>query len=327
MKIRGLTLIAFLLIANSELLVGQRISTLDYINKYKYISIKEMLDYKIPASITLAQAILESSSGNSSLATEANNHFGIKCHNDWTGEKIYKDDDEKNECFRVYKSAEYSFRDHSIYLSTYNRYKFLFDYKITDYNAWADGLKTAGYATNSQYPKLLTKIIEDYDLEKYDKVSQKEFEKMLREDNVTLMDNFDFNSPSITKDTEENKNQVYLPMPNHNILFYNRIKYIICKKGDDINSLRKEFDLFVWQIPKYNDISKDQVLEPGMLIYLQPKRRNCPEKFHKIKEGETMWEVSQKYGIKLSILYKRNQMQPGTQPTKGQELSLRKKKK
>ena len=158
---------------------AQKMTTEAYIQKYKYIAIKEMFDYKIPASITLAQGILESGSGNSRLAREANNHFGIKCHNDWMGAKIYKDDDKKNECFRVYTSAEQSFRDHSLFLTTKNRYAFLFDYKTTNYKSWAKGLKKAGYATNPKYPKLLIGIIEDHNLNQYDHISKKEFVKAL----------------------------------------------------------------------------------------------------------------------------------------------------
>lgn len=139
-------------------------STQDYINTYTKIAIEQEKQYGIPACITLAQGILESGSGRSRLATEANNHFGIKCHNDWKGKKIYKDDDKKNECFRVYDNAEQSYIDHSLFLVGKKRYAELFQLKITDYKGWAKGLKKAGYATNPKYPQLLIDIIELYDL-------------------------------------------------------------------------------------------------------------------------------------------------------------------
>jgi len=314
-----------------QMAYSQKMTTEEYIEKYKYVAIKEMFEYKIPASITLAQGILESGSGNSRLAREANNHFGIKCHSDWQGGKIYKDDDRKNECFRVYASAEQSFRDHSLFLSTKNRYKFLFDYKITNYKAWAKGLKKAGYATNPKYPKLLIGIIQEHDLNKYDKISKKEFEKMLEKNNVVINDSIDFSNQDslqiLNIDTVVEPGLALLPTPERKILYNNRIKYIIAKKGDNIERLKDELDMFEWEFNKYNDLAKGSEIKPGMIIYLQPKRRRGSKKTHIVKKGETMWEISQKYGIKLSWLYKRNNMQPGTQPLEGQELLLRGRKK
>ena len=306
---------------------AQKMTTEAYIQKYKYIAIKEMFDYKIPASITLAQGILESGSGNSRLAREANNHFGIKCHSDWTGGKIYKDDDKKNECFRVYSSAEQSFRDHSLFLTTKNRYTFLFDYKTTNYKSWAKGLKKAGYATNPKYPKLLIGIIEDYNLNRYDHISKKEFEKMLAKDHILLADSVvtdNADTPQILSiDTVANPGEVLLPSPERVILYNNRIKYIIAKKGDNIERLKSELDMFEWEFYKYNDLNKGMDITPGQVVYLQPKRRRGSVKTVVVKKGQTMWDISQNYGIKLSWLYKRNHMKPGTQPIEGQTLVLR----
>ena len=152
--------IAIGLVISTNSAFGQEISRKEYIEKYSSLAVKQMHQYKIPASITLAQGILESNNGNSRLATKANNHFGIKCHG-WGGKKIFADDDKKNECFRNYKNVLESFVDHSLFLNKYSRYEFLFDYKITDYKSWAKGLKKAGYATNNKYPELLIKIIEE----------------------------------------------------------------------------------------------------------------------------------------------------------------------
>lgn len=151
--------------------------TQDYINRYAEIAIEQEKEYGIPACITLAQGILESGSGRSRLATEANNHFGIKCHNDWKGKKIYKDDDKKNECFRVYENPEQSYIDHSLFLVGKKRYADLFKLKITDYKGWAKGLKQAGYATNPKYPQLLIDIIELYDLADISKTYKNETKK------------------------------------------------------------------------------------------------------------------------------------------------------
>lgn len=318
-------LLSFIVVANSS--HAQKLTTEAYIQKYKYVAIKEMFDYKIPASITLAQGILESGSGNSRLATEANNHFGIKCHNDWVGAKIYKDDDKKNECFRVYNSAEQSFRDHSLFLSTKNRYAFLFDYKITNYKAWAKGLKKAGYATNSKYPNLLINLIEDYNLNQFDHISQKEFEKMLAENHIILTDSNSYDISDtlqiLSIDSVANPGQVLLPSPERKILYNNRIKYIIAKPGDHIDKLKEELDMFVWEFYKYNDLEKGTDIVPGQIVYLQPKRRRGSTKSVVVKKGQTMWEISQAYGIKLSWLYKRNNMASGTQPKEGQTLLLR----
>ena len=144
-------------------------NTSEYIEYFKDIAMQEMIDYGIPASITLAQGILESGSGKGRLAVEANNHFGIKCHK-WDGDKIFHDDDKKNECFRKYKNPQTSFRDHSVFLTTRSRYEFLFDFKIDDYVSWSEGLKKAGYATDPNYPQKLINIIERYKLYEYDKI-------------------------------------------------------------------------------------------------------------------------------------------------------------
>jgi hypothetical protein len=157
-------------------------STQDYINNYAKIAIEQEKQYGIPACITLAQGILESGSGRSRLATEANNHFGIKCHNDWNGKKMYKDDDKANECFRVYDNAEQTYIDHSLFLVGKKRYADLFKLKITDYKGWAKGLKQAGYATNPKYPQLLIDIIELYDLADISNTYKEE-----KEENITIV--------------------------------------------------------------------------------------------------------------------------------------------
>ena len=195
------------LMLSSVIVFGQSKSnsTQDYINTYTKIAIEQEKQYGIPACITLAQGILESGSGRSRLATEANNHFGIKCHNDWKGKKIYKDDDKKNECFRVYDNAEQSYIDHSLFLVGKKRYADLFKLKITDYKGWAKGLKQAGYATNPKYPQLLIDIIELYDLANISQTYQEE--NLQEESKEIISQNKEKNSQSkeIKQEKKEKK--------------------------------------------------------------------------------------------------------------------------
>lgn len=155
--------------------------TLKYIKKYAPIAVREMHKYKIPASITLAQGILESGSGRGQLASKSNNHFGIKCHTSWKGARVYHDDDAKGECFRKYQYVATSYKDHSLFLKNRSRYRFLFNLRKNDYKGWARGLKKAGYATDRKYPKKLIKIIQDYKLYEFDKFKKKDWKKMKKE--------------------------------------------------------------------------------------------------------------------------------------------------
>ncbi len=274
----------------------------EYINKYKYLAIAEMKRTGVPASITMAQACLESGDGNSRLAKKANNHFGIKCHADWQGKRIYHDDDEKNECFRKYNSVDESFRDHSNYLTGTPRYSFLFDLNPSDYKAWARGLKKAGYATNPNYANALIKIIEDY--------------KLYELDDETLK-NAGRAGTIKTSGVVASGRQVFEK---------NRIKYIIARKGDSFESLTREFMKLPWELPRYNDLPADSKIDSGQIIYIQPKRNSAePGKHtHTIKEGETMYAISQLYGIKLEKLYEKNLIPFDSVPVPGTVLQLRK---
>lgn len=282
----------------------RRISRSEYIEKYKDDAIQEMHHSGVPASITLAQGILESGDGNSPLALYANNHFGIKCHNSWKGETFIMDDDEKNECFRKYNSAYESFKDHSEFLTSRSRYASLFELNITDYKGWAKGLKAAGYATNPKYADLLIALIEKHELYRFDnyaKVPSKQLAK---------------NKTSSVLAESQSKRIVKLR---------NNIKYTFVSDGDDVASIAADFDMNTWQIYKYNDLNKSDKLKSGEIIYLQPKRNKATEEFHVVKSGETMREIAQMHGIKLKQLYKKNNLIVGTQPQAGQKLSLRKK--
>lgn len=275
---------------------------MQYIEKYHIMAVVEMHRSGIPASITLAQGLLESGDGNSSLAREANNHFGIKCHNDWTGKKVYQDDDERNECFRKYPSVEDSYRDHSDYLKAKSRYAFLFELQPADYKGWARGLKKAGYATSPTYADRLIKIIEDFDLFRYDDmvIPQKPEERKARH-------------------TKEK-------LAMREVLETNRVKFVRAAEGDSYATITAELGKLDWEIPEYNDGSIGDSILKGQVVYIQPKRNRAQagEKEHVFKTGETMRMVSQLYAIKLESLYRMNNLKPGTQPEPGTTLQLRK---
>ena len=282
-----------------------RISRSQYIDTWKNEAISQMAAYGIPASITLAQGILESGDGNSSLAKQGNNHFGIKCHT-WTGKTIHKDDDKKNECFRKYNNAQQSFQDHSEFLSKRGRYSFLFDLKPNDYKGWAKGLKTAGYATNPKYPSLLIALIEKNNLQQYD--------NMILASNNSSSNNNDFSLANLSK-PKPGKHSIYI----HN----NNIKYIKVKSEDTFYKISKEFGMHLGQIYKYNDLSDNNFIKEGNIIYLQPKRQKAKVQSHKVKENETLQDISQLYGIKFKSICKKNKLEPETILQQGQILELR----
>ena len=283
----------------------RRITREEYIELYKDDAIREMQKSGVPASITLAQGILESGDGNSPLAVYAKNHFGVKCHKNWDGETMRLDDDEKNECFRKYKTVYESFRDHSEFLQTRAHYEFLFDLKTTDYKGWANGLKKAGYATNPKYADILIKLIEDNHLDQYDNYAKVPPKKLTKQ-----------RSSNVLATNKESRI----------IKSYNHIKYIKIKEGDTFYRIAKDYQLNLWQIYKYNDLNQNDVLKIGDIIYLQPKKNSAFEDFHIVKTGETMRTISQTYGVKLKKLYKKNKMIVGTQPNVGDKIFLKNKK-
>ncbi|MBU2553684.1 MAG: glucosaminidase domain-containing protein [Bacteroidetes bacterium] len=316
-RLTGLLFLVAILFINSY--GQQRISTEEYIKTYKDIAIEKMKNYRIPASITLAQGILESGSGNSRLAQKANNHFGIKCHKGWTGKTFYMDDDEKNECFRKYKKAEDSYRDHSLFLTQRGRYSFLFDLKITDYKAWAKGLKKAGYATNPKYPEILISIIERYNLMKYDNQGKKENQEDKKPVKKT-------GKQVVASNLSVENFKKFEKYPSGRQIFINNDrKLIIAKSGDTFFGLAKEFGIYTWQLYKYNDLEKDYLLKVGDIIYLQKKKRKAARehRYHEVANGQTIRQISQLYGVRESRLYKINNLPKGVQVGAGEIIKLR----
>ncbi len=288
----------------------RKYSTTDYIELYKDLAVKEMKRTRIPASITMAQGILESGSGNSTLARKSNNHFGIKCHSDWNGKKVYHDDDRRNECFRKYKTVYESYIDHSDFLTSKGRYSSLFELKTTDYKGWSRGLKKAGYATDPKYSHRLIKIIEDYKLYLLDE--EQEWTREDGKNNVRGSDNF-----------------VISPYNTHVPDYNNGVKYIRTEDGDSFESIAKEFGLRDWELYNYNDIQKNADISKYRYLYIQAKKgkANRKHEYHVVKQGETLHYISQKYGMKMKKLMRYNGLNQNSKLKAGDELNLRRKKK
>lgn len=303
-----------------------------YVRNFKEDAIKEMLLYNIPASIILAQGMLESGNGTSDLAVLANNHFGIKCHDEWEGPTFIKNDDTENECFRKYPTVLDSYTDHSLFLKSRARYSQLFELNHTDYRAWAKGLKEAGYATDPDYTKRLLDLIETHELFKYDltgQSSKKTKNDLTKKQSGNLKNEVPGNTnPIQPAPAAEGKTTVILEKAQkHEVLRLGIVKYIIIKPNDTFDKIAKETDKDLWQLYKFNDLSEYDKLVPGQKLYLQPKLRKAKEHYHIVKMGETMKSISQFYGIKLRLLYKKNNMREWEEPIAGQLLYMRDTKK
>lgn len=276
-----------------------------YINQYKDLAIEQMLRYRIPASITLAQGLFESRAGQSDLATQGNNHFGIKCHN-WTGPTQYHDDDLRGECFRVYQDAKDSYEDHSKFLAKQSRYSRLFSLPITDYKGWANGLKACGYATNPQYANKLIQIIELYKLFDYDKA--KRYDHFMANHNGS--------------DQPVNAQGVL-----HPIHIFNDNYYLYAREGDTFKSIGKEVEISWKKLAKYNERDKHAILHKGDIVYLKKKQKKAPKQYkrrpHIVKQGESMYTIAQKYGIRLRSLYRMNNLNSDYEIYPGARLRVR----
>ncbi|MBO7372035.1 MAG: glucosaminidase domain-containing protein [Bacteroidales bacterium] len=287
----------------------------DYILKYKDAAISQMQSSGIPASITLAQACLESGFGTSRLAREGNNHFGIKCH-DYKGRKMYVDDDIKDDCFRVYDRVEDSFQDHSDFLRFRSRYAFLFDLDPTDYKGWAYGLKAAGYATDPQYAVRLIDLIERYGLQQYDTA--------VSPDELPV-------TPVVAKLPEQvelkESSPLYKISLQREILKRNNVMFVVANGYESFYSIAREFNLFRWEVLRFNDERKDRQLQDGEVVYIEAKKKQADKYLdkHVVEEGESMRNISQQYAVKEKYLYKYNPGIPkGSDPVPGSIINLRK---
>ncbi|MFA6873182.1 MAG: glucosaminidase domain-containing protein [Bacteroidaceae bacterium] len=269
----------------------------EYIRQYSELAVEQMKQYKIPASITLAQGILESGAGCATLARCSNNHFGIKCGSDWRGPTISHDDDERGECFRVYSNPKESYIDHSKFLSGRSRYAALFNLNITDYKGWAYGLKRAGYATNPSYANNLISIIESYQLYRFD--SRKESRNVSQSHWAALA-------------------------TSHQILLANKLLYVRVHKGDTFETLSRELGISERKLRRYNDLHKGYTLIENDIIYLKGKHTRALHTMNYIvRDSDSMHSISQIYGIKLKSLYRMNGLKPDYLPQVGDILRLK----
>jgi len=305
---------------------GKKITRSEYINIWKDEAILQMATHRIPASITLAQGILESADGNSELAKRSNNHFGIKCHDDWKGQRVYHDDDQKGECFRKYEHPRESYEDHSIFLMR-KRYESLFALKSDDYQEWARGLKKSGYATNPQYAALLIRIIEENNLHEFDREGMKYIKDgKLPDGSKGPVANIPDNHRKGKKNNSDGDIPSEITIGNGRAILFsdNDIKYIIAKEGDTYSLLAKELDMMIWQFNKYNELKENAVPASGQIIYLQPKRnKSRATDTYIVEEGESLWSISQKLGVKETKLRKRNELSNDAQVKPGDKLRLR----
>lgn len=358
------TLIIYLILLFCTNLLAQK--QLEYVNMYKDIAISEMKRTGIPASITLAQGIIESLSGSSTLATEANNHFGIKCHKGWQGSSYFKvDDDDTASCFRVYTNAFESFVDHSEFLKFRPRYSKLFDLEINDYKAWAQGLKDAGYATDPNYPSNLTKWIDSLGLYQFDIFRKDEVAYYKIEFNSTVPvyeNNTIASSPVVISEVKNEPEVVPIPLPeiasntsnNPNyfeketntandldndyennieiiqegedgIFYVNEIKACRARQNDNALSVANRYEIDVRKIVEFNEINRTFNFAENDIVFLQSKKVKAKQgvNFHVIKNNETLFEISQLYGVKIKNLLKYNNLQEGFEPAFGEKVALR----
>lgn len=293
---------------------SSRMTREEYILMYKDVAVAQMLSSGIPASITMAQACLESGNGNSRLAVEGNNHFGIKCHG-WAGDSINIDDDAKAECFRKYESADQSFSDHSDFLRYRDRYASLFELDREDYKGWALGLKAAGYATSPTYAENLIRIIEENGLAALDRIED--------EKQVELPP-----APAVAEAPErvviKHSSPLYEVSLHRKIFRRNGSRYVLAESYDSFASLAEEFHLFKKEIMRFNDCKEERKLKPGEPVYIERKRNSSARHLEKhfVEEGETMPEIAQRYAVRLKALYRYNNLEAGTEPAAGTIIKL-----
>lgn len=325
---------------------------IEYIRTYAKLAVEEMHLYKIPASITLSQGILETGGGQSRLAEIANNHFGIKCKAEWTGEVITHTDDAPNECFRKYKSPQESYRDHSKFLAERPYYKDLFKLDLYDYKAWAHGLKKAGYATNPKYAGILISRIEKYKLNEFDRLHPSEVEAKLLElfgksDTQLLTGITDatgttgeviaavvptpmatvveetIDKPVKTIEVAKREENPMMRIKKH----ANGLQYVIANEGETISKLANLYEIDPKKLAKYNELPVNGKLTTGQLVFFDKKKNKGTENYYKVQEGDNMYLIAQKVGMKIDKLYSLNRMKVGQQPKPGILLNLKTKKK
>ena len=323
---RSVVILLCALVGVVSVVAKERQTREEYVEKYKAIAIAHMERYGIPASITMAQGILESDSGNSRLSTSSNNHFGIKCKKTWTGDRVYHDDDAKGECFRAYPSVEASYQDHADFLDQSPRYDSLFAYPSDDYRSWARGLKAAGYATAPDYAERLVKIIESMKLYLLDKENGNKIYAASK--SATANTEAWWESNIATSDEQINPNAFRVTVNSHKgygVYRTNHTFYVVAKEGDTFESVGKVFDISAKMLRKFNDVASDVELSKGDIVYIERKKTQWLGNVmqHKVVRDENLYSLSQSYGIRLKSLAKLNRLRPSEEVRKGETIRLK----
>ena len=329
--IKKVNVILILLAFSFNALNAQNPAIIQYINTYKFLAIQEMQRTGVPASIKLAQGILETQAGVSDLVKRSNNHFGIKCKTGWNGNKVYHDDDERGECFRAYASAEDSYRDHSDFLKRSPRYAFLFELDPEDYQDWAKGLKKAGYATNPKYTQQLVKFIETYDLQLYTLIALGK-RKMEDEQPLYAVNN---NAKAViataVAEQASGSSEPEIPVKALHLRYpeeafrINDTRVVVAVAGTPLLSIAEQFGVKYRHLLEFNELSEaDDIVRKDQLIFLQRKRRQGSNPFHLVTKGETLYDIAQEEAIRLDNLLAYNQLQGNETPVAGQKLYLQK---
>lgn len=341
MKFLSLLPLVFALNVNA-----QKEKTEQYIQQYSELAVQEMIRTGVPAAIKLAQGILESQSGESDLVKRSNNHFGIKCKTEWTGDKTYHDDDEKGECFRVYPDAAASYKDHSDFLKTRPHYNFLFKLDPANYEAWANGLKKAGYATSPTYPKSLIKVIRDYQLDRFNQIALERSTALAGNSKHEQTDNH-IKKPAVTITnvvveetiTDDPEEEVTTepaapapqqPAPARKISGYpesvfniNQCRVIYASEGTSLLALAQQYDITLSKLLDYNEMGNIEILEKDQLIFLEKKQKKGSSDYHIVKAGEDLYSIAQTEGVRLENILQYNNISKGTTPLPGNKIYLK----
>lgn len=294
----------------------EMLTPVQYVALYKDIAISEMKRMGVPAAITLAQGLLETESGNSVLVKKSNNHFGIKCKNNWTGGSVSHDDDAAGECFRVYKTAEESYRDHSNFLRAGSRYGFLFILDVKDYKGWAYGLKKAGYATNPSYPAILIKHIEQYNLQQYTLQAADEAPKF---DTEKYKD--DVEEKTVVE--EKAADDVSMLDVSDNVITINGSKAVLAGKGTSLLVVATKNNITLSKMLGFNELSEDGMLVKNQYVFLEKKSKTGDKDFYIAREGESLYDIAQKNGIQLQYMLDYNKMRGNEVITAGTKIYLK----
>lgn len=308
----------------------------NYLDKFADFAVKEMLRSGVPASITLAQGMLESNYGRSELAVRANNHFGIQCGSSWTGKRVEHMDSGELRQFRKYRTALDSYKDHSDFLLNNRRYSSLFDLERTDYKGWARGLKSAGYAEDPAYADKLIRIIEMYDLDRYDLLNDQTVDAPAVEDSKEADAEQPKASEPARSDEKKNKKRnkrenapassgTYRYSITREQYSQNGVPFVYASEGETYEQIAARYNLFLREILSFNDALADSKLRCGTVVYLQAKKGKAAKGYDEyvVEEGVGMREISQKYAVRLKKLYRMNKVKEGYVPKVGDTIRLR----